>query len=243
MRKKRAIIGDIHGCLEELKELYEKLLSQGVEEFYHLGDLVDRGPDSIGVVRFCRAKGIKGVMGNHESSLLAMIERSKSPTFDPANLAPEKIQKWNIAQALSVDDLSYIRSLPKLHLIPEENLILVHGGLWPGREVWEQDKSILYLRVINPSKPGESRWPNRPGLYSMEDNRAEGFAPWEELYDGPHRVVYGHSVREEPKVLGETIGIDTGCVYGGALTAWTLPDNGFVQVKAHRAYVERDEFA
>lgn len=243
MHNKKAIIGDIHGCLAELKELYAELRALGVEEFYHLGDLIDRGPDSPGVVRFCRTHRFKGVMGNHESSLLAMIERSKNPQFDPRALAPDKHEKWLIAKALDSEDLAYIRALPKLHVIADENLVLVHGGLWPKRELWEQDKSILYLRVINPARPGESRWLSRPGLYTMEENRAEGFAPWEELYEGPHSVVYGHSVRDEPKVLGRTVGIDTGCVYGGALTAWVLPDKTFVQVKAHKTYALRDEFA
>ncbi len=237
--KTRAIIGDIHGCITELKELHEVLKAQGIEEFYHLGDLVDRGPDSPGVVRYCRLNGFRGVMGNHESSLLALIDRSKSPQFHPSMLPVEKIDRWDIARALSTEDIQYIRALPKLHVLDDSKVVLVHGGLWPKRNLWEQDRSILYLQVIHPDKPGDVRWTQRPGLYTLEESRAEGYSPWQELYDGDEEVIYGHSVFSEPNSQKLTLGIDTGCVYGGSLTAYVLPDRRFVQVKAHRAYSTR----
>jgi predicted phosphodiesterase len=234
--KTRAIIGDIHGCLSELKELHEVLKAQGIEDYYHLGDMIDRGPDSPGVVRYCRVNGFRGVMGNHESSLLALIDRSKSPHFQASKLPVEKLARWDIARALSSKDIQYIRSLPKLHVFDDLKIVLVHGGLWPNRSLWEQDRSILYLQVIHPNKPGEVRWTRRPGLYTLEESRAEGFSPWQELYDGEEEVVYGHSVFAKPSFQKSTLGIDTGCVYGGYLTAYVLPDRRFVQVKAHRAY-------
>lgn len=234
--KSKAIIGDIHGCITELVELHRLLIQEGIEEIYHLGDLVDRGPDSPAVVRYCRENGFRGVMGNHESSLLALIDRSRSPQFHPSSLTREKQGKWDIARALSAEDIAYLRALPKLHVLEGENMVLVHGGLWPGRSLWDQDRSILYLRVINPQKPGEVRWIERPGEYTLEDSRREGYAPWHELYDGPEEVIYGHTVYDRPQDHNRTFGIDTGCVYGGYLTAFMLPKRSYLQVKAKRAY-------
>ncbi len=239
MTRRKAIIGDIHGCIEELKELHAKLKALGIDEIYHLGDLVDRGPDSPGVVRFCRQNDIKGVMGNHESSLLSLIDRKKSPGFDPRTLGREKMAKWDIARALSSEDIAYIRALPKLHVLADDKLVLVHGGLWPKRNLWDQDRSILYLRVIHPDRPGEVRWLNKPGEYTLEQSRREGFAPWYELYDGSEHVLYGHTVNSKPLVHGQTVGIDTGCVYGGQLTAYVIPDKTFVHVEARRIYAKR----
>ncbi len=239
MGVRRAIIGDIHGCITELRELLSLLQSEGIEEIYHLGDLVDRGPDSLAVIRLCRELGLKGVMGNHESSLLALYDRSRSPDFQSQDLPREKRNKWEIAKAMSPEDLGYIRSLPKLHLLEDENLVLVHGGLWPKRSLAEQDRSVLYLRVIHPDRPGEVRWMEKPGHYTLEESRKAGFAPWYEIYDGSESVVYGHTVVDQPRLHGRTIGIDTGCVYGGSLTAYVLPEREFRQVKAKASYARR----
>lgn len=87
MASRIAIIGDIHGCVDELIALHEKLRAENITEIYHLGDLVDRGPDSVGVVRYCRENGFRGVMGNHESSLLNVIDRMAKPVFAPSKIS------------------------------------------------------------------------------------------------------------------------------------------------------------
>lgn len=239
MDNRIAIIGDIHGCIEELRELHAKIVAEGVDAIYHLGDLVDRGPDSPAVVQFCRKNKILGVMGNHESSLLSLLDKSRSPHFDTEAVSQAKSERMKILAKLKSDDLTYLKALPKLHLLESHQTVLVHGGLWPGRELWQQDRSILYLQVINPSRPHEIRWTSKFGEYSLEQSRAEGYAPWAELYDGPQRIIYGHTVFEEPQILGNTVGVDTGCVFGGKLTAVLLPDLRFISVKAGKAYALR----
>lgn len=239
MPMRTAIIGDVHGCLAELVELCALLRADGVHRIFHLGDLVDRGPDSAGVVKYCRENRIQGIMGNHESSLLALNEKVRSHYFDPRTLTPDKQIRVKILQAMKREDIAYLKLLPKLHALDEFNTVLVHGGLWPNRSLWHQDRSILYLQVIHPDRPGDVRWTSREGSYTLAQSRAEGFAPWQELYNGNEQVVYGHSVFEEPNIHGNTIGIDTGCVYGGKLTALVLPEKKFISVKAKAAYVER----
>lgn len=238
MSSPTAIIGDIHGCIGELKELVRLLRAEGVETIYHLGDLVDRGPDSVGVVRFCREQGIRGIMGNHENSLLRMIDKMNRPGVDMKSL--EGDERRTYVQKLSAEDLAYIRTLPKLHALDEYNVVLVHGGLFPGRSLYQQDVSVLFMQVIHPDRPGDIRWRNKPGKYTLEQSRAEGFAPWQELYDGDEIAVYGHTVFAEPSVLHNSIGIDTGCVFGGKLTALVLPEKRFVSIPAKKKYAERD---
>ncbi len=240
MAARIGIIGDVHGCLGEFQDLYAKLKSEGITHIFHLGDLVDRGPDSAGVVRFCREHDLRGVMGNHESTLLALIERMEKADFDPAKLSGAKAERLPVARSLSCEDIDYLKRLPKLHALDEFHIVLVHGGLWPRRNLWEQDRSILHLQAINPERPGEVRWLNKPGEYSSDENRAEGFVPWQELYDGPETVVYGHTVYAEPHIRPNSIGIDTGCVFGGRLTALILPDYRFVSVPARAKYADRE---
>lgn len=235
MTRRIAIIGDVHGCLEELKELIGQLRAEGITEIYHLGDLVDRGPDSAAVVKYCREHQILGVMGNHESSLLRFIDRrAKNPDLSAGEDRDSFVDK------LSSEDINYLHKLPKLHVIDEMNLVLVHAGLFPGRSLWQQDLSVLFMQVINPTRPGDIRWRNKAGQYTLESSRAEGYSPWQELYDGAEEVVYGHTVFAKPFVKGLTTGIDTGCVFGGSLTALILPERRFSSVKAKRQYSERE---
>jgi len=82
MMKRRAAIGDIHNSLKALKELYEMLEHESIDEIYHLGDLIDRGDDPMGVLAFCMEKGIEGVRGNHDGALL---EKHLKPQMPPNN--------------------------------------------------------------------------------------------------------------------------------------------------------------
>ena len=79
MKKKIACFGDAHGALDSLVELYSMLCWESLDELWHLGDLIDRGPDSEGVVAFCREFGIKGIMGNHEGAMLEKFIKNKTP--------------------------------------------------------------------------------------------------------------------------------------------------------------------
>ena len=241
VKRRIAIIGDIHGCIDELTELYGKLRADGISEVYHLGDLVDRGPDSVGVIRFCRDNQIFGIMGNHESSLLNVNDQIAKPDFDPRKLSVAKLEPITIAQRLAAEDIDYIRALPKLHVIDEFNLVLVHAGLYPTRPLYLQDRTVLYMQMIHPDRSGDIRWTSKQGQYTNEESRALGYAPWQELYDGAERVIHGHTVYGEPNIQGLTTGIDTGCVFGGSLTALIIPDEKFIQVKAKMKYAERHE--
>ena len=139
----------------------------------------------------------------------------------------------------------YLESLPFLHVSDELETVLVHGGLYPEIELWQQiPHAMIRAQLIHTQRPiGDIRWweTDKEGR-SEESNRAEGWVRWYEVYDHPYLCVYGHSVFKEPyyhvnKVGGRSLGIDTGCVFGGTLTAVVLPEMKFISVPACREYV------
>ncbi len=231
-----AVIGDVHGCIDEFSTMLDRLDQEGVREIFHLGDLVDRGPDSLGVVKLCRERGLRGVMGNHEWALLRKLDslkagRNKDSSFDS-----------ELALQLSYDAASeaYLRSLPKLHVDDGFETLLVHGGLWPNLPLWKQPIAVMFAQLIHPNRPGDVRWwkIDQKGI-SEEENYQLGYRRWWEVTDEPYHVIYGHTVHDEPFVYGRTIGVDTGCVFGRALTAVIMPEKRFIKVAAKRTYVEK----
>jgi len=125
-----AIIGDVHGCLDELATLVSMLEHSSIDSIWHLGDLVDRGPDSGGVVRFCMEKKIEGVLGNHESTILSLYSGVKAGT---KNAAPDKLR--TISQ-LGEAEISYLEKLPLLHVFDDLEAVIVHAGLEPILPPW-----------------------------------------------------------------------------------------------------------
>lgn len=91
MKKRIAWFGDVHGALDSLLELYSMLCWESLDEIWHLGDLIDRGPDSEGVVSFCREFGIKGIIGNHEGAMLEKFIKNKTPP----KKNPDKIRTYH----------------------------------------------------------------------------------------------------------------------------------------------------
>ena len=169
-----ATIGDIHGCIIEFKELLNKLEWLSLDEIWALGDLVDRGPESGQVVELCRKKGIKAVMGNHDSSLLSLRMRMKTK-----GLIPQNPDKYKSIQQLGEKDWKYLQNLPKLHIIDPLGLILVHGGVWPALEWYKQPDAVIRAQLIHPTRL-ENRWWGRDATKhkcgkTEEESKKEGF--------------------------------------------------------------------
>ncbi len=236
MQERFAVIGDIHGCSDEFSILLDRLHSEGIQSIFHVGDLVDRGPDSLGVIKLCCERDIQGVMGNHESVLLRKLDLLHRGRNIDIPLVHE----------LSQDSTSeaYLRKLRWLHVMDEHETILVHGGLWPGLQLWEQPPAVMFAQLIHPERPGDVRWwgKDRDGN-SEEENYNLGYRRWWELCEEPYHVIYGHTVHEKPFIYKRTIGIDTGCVFGGALTAIIMPEKRFIQIPAKRIYAPRERHA
>ena len=115
--------------------------------------------------------------------------------------------------------------MPLTYQVPEEKTVLVHGGFLPKRP-WHQQPARVVTRIQVVGPDGEphkrSQFPEAPH--------------WSELWQGPPYVVYGHTPRLEPLHSPWSLGIDTSCVLGGALTACVLPERKIVQVRARQKY-------
>lgn len=233
----KAFIGDIHGCADELIALHGMLCHESIDEIYHLGDLVDRGPDSGAVVSFCRENYISGVMGNHEDSIMRWRDRVKK-----GDVPKNQDKARTLSQLTDERDWQYLADLPPLMVHDDLRYISVHAGLWPGLSWQDQPKhGVCRAQLIHPSNPGPTRW-YKKDMYgvSEEEHRAKGFVRWYEVYDHEYGVVTGHTVwGDKPKVIERMsglpiIGVDTGCNWTGVLTAVILPEMKFLSTPLKR---------
>jgi hypothetical protein len=225
------VVGDVHGCLSELRALVRRCSAGRDARVVLVGDLVAKGPDSAGVVQWARESGALAVLGNHDAHVLRL--RPGAPDAVDAGRAP-KAHHVAVADTLSAADWAWLEALPlwlaldaEAHPLPTEQRarwLVVHAGLVPGVALPAQKRDhILNLRSIaadgSPSK------------------RIEG-APWASRWVGPPHVVFGHDAVRGLQRHAWATGLDTGCVYGHELTALVLPKGELVSVPARRTYAE-----
>ena len=199
---RRIFVGDIQGCREQLSNLLAVVeFESGVDQLFPTGDLVNKGPDSDGVLRLLMDLDARPVLGNHD---LLFLE--KGAIADPA------CEEWLRAQP-------YARVLP--------DVILVHAGLHPK---WTEadlanlspediDFAITVRYCDGDGNRPDTDWPI-PG---------DPYRPWHEFYHGTKRVVFGHWARQGLLHTDKLVGLDTGCVYGNPITAWIAEDDRIVQ--------------
>lgn len=243
-----AIIGDIHGCITEFKELHQILKSLGLINVWCVGDLVDRGPDSAAVIRYCIENSINSVKGNHDESICNIYKY-----YRLTGKLPHNEDKRNTLSQLNCSDgetlYAWLENLPLLRVFDDERLILVHGGLWPNLPLYKQPHNVVRTQMIHPSFPGGTRWWGEDAKYSKsgkteEQSKNEGWERWYKVYDFEYDTIFGHSTFAQPFIhqregFGKTIGIDTGTSFGGTLTACVyekgLPPF-FISVKNRKVY-------
>lgn len=243
MDKRTIIIGDVHGCLDEFRMLVDRVgYRQGVDRLIIAGDLVDRGYDSAGVIRYAMEIGADAVQGNHDAKLLRrrkhMLKASASPTYRNP-MYPDADQEHTISQLGDIE-IAWLEGLPYYIELPEHNALVVHAGFSPGVPLYKQSKETMTMvRFISPD------------TYRMMPLEMPGFRQpagsvfWADLWDDTRDVIFGHNVvgREGIHIWKGTkgagcYGIDTGCVFGGRLTAMVLTglDREVVQVAAMDTY-------
>lgn len=232
-------IADIHGCLEEFRELLELVTyKQGNDRLILLGDLVDRGPDPIGVVRLAQEIQAELIQGNHENKHIRYRKHEKandSGKKNPVVLFP-KIQAEHAL--LSDQDLEWMEKAPAMIRV-SPNLIAVHAGLETAYSADNQRVEILNrIRYVN----GEGRMVS---LKHQEIDQPKESYLWATKWKGPESVIYGHAIHslKLPRIDtfegGLCVGLDTGCVFGGRLSAFILEETGewsISQVQAKKRY-------
>lgn len=236
------IIGDVHGCFEELIILLNKLnynvhfdnttdryevIHPGKHIAVFVGDLVDRGPNSPEVVRLVMDMVSQGiaycVSGNHDDKLYRKLIGRNVQVRHGLELTMEQLKGYNKKFLNRIRE--FLGSLPHHILLDEGRLVIAHAGL-AGHLHGKHGKSIRDLCLYGPTTGAV----DEKGLPIRLD--------WAADYSGQAVVVYGHTPVHEPSWKNNTINIDTGCVFGGKLTALTYPDNILTTVDAVQAYAE-----
>ncbi|MGA2692923.1 MAG: metallophosphoesterase [Opitutaceae bacterium] len=210
-------VGDIHGCHNEFADLLHQLDLKGGDRTVLLGDLVNRGPNSPKVIDLARQAGALSLLGNHELRLLKFRK-----TGDRKYMKEHDLETFD---ALRPQDWAYLESMQLTYEDAELNTVFVHGGFLPG-EPWHKQPAEVVTRIQVIDKEGRPK-------KRADDPEAPS---WADLWGGPPFVIYGHTPRPEVYKLKWSLGIDTGCVMGGYLTAYILPERRIVQVKARQRY-------
>lgn len=235
-------IGDVHGCVDELVSLVTTLKVAADDLVVLLGDLVDRGPDPESVVQYVKENGFTTVLGNHDSKVTRYHYHVLLSRQNPSYKIPMKAPQSYFG--LSESSLKLLANAPHAIFIPklekyEFPIALVHAGLSPAGfhqdpQAFIRNRYFIKNHATNTLTPVKSV--QIDGIWHVPENSY----PWTYFWDGRWTVVYGHNVHWDPEVVNNTIGIDAGCCFGGALRAWVL-ENGssfFVDIPAKNRYSE-----
>lgn len=234
------VVGDIHGCAEELAALLERLTLEPGDRLISVGDLYHRGPDPVGVAQQLAAlPGFELVLGNHERAMLRRAglvgERADGQDGLPM---PDDTSAWGPevlagdgrtpmdASAAGQEELllGLLVQQPYFRLGQLEDgsgWVVVHAGVVPGAPLEEAPPELLCSVRRLRHLPGQPYW--------------------YEAYPGPDLVLFGHTPSPIPRARHArgrlvALGLDTGCVYGGSLTAYRLEDGEIEVVDAQRDY-------
>ena len=235
------IIGDIHGCFDELVELLKGLgyeistqpdgetivkPPEGRKAIF-VGDFVDRGPKVAEVLRLVmwmqKADAAICVPGNHDVKLVrALHGRNVNPTH---GLAETLSQLEKESTEFKAQIAEFVDGLVSHYVLDNGKLVVAHAGMkteLQGRASGRVREFALY---------GETTGETDEFGLPIRGN-------WADEYRGDAMVVYGHTPVAEPQWVNRTINIDTGCVFGGKLTALRYPEKELVSVPAHQTYYE-----
>ncbi len=239
----RWIVGDIQGCARELDRLLESIrFNPARDELWSAGDLINRGPDSLQVLRTWTSIAGKGVIGNHEVDALLAFSGARKKRL------PALRELFAASDAVGL--MIALRALPVLKHLPSggkgPDVWLVHAGLspaWtriqdvaamineePHDDDWLRSEAVDYATNVRCCTPDG----RRSGHLGPPDECEPPFQPWDEFYRGETLVVHGHWARRGFYRGDLTMGLDSGCVYGGDLTAWCQDEDVVFRVPAAR---------
>jgi len=213
-------IGDVHGCVDELQDLLRRCDYQPGDAIVFLGDLVAKGPDSCGVVQMAQELGALGVRGNHEYEVIRWHHALGSGMKPPAIGG----EHYHLACALPPKAMEWVKNCPWYIHSNHLQHTFVHAGMVAGLRLQRQNPRLMMnMRSVLPdgtvTAKHFSNW------------------PWARLWGGPSTVVFGHDADRGLQFYDKAMGIDTGCVYGGRLTAYILPEKKLVSVGAKKQYL------
>ena len=196
-------IGDVHSCADELSELLDRAAVTSADRLVFTGDLLSRGPKPHEVLKLYRKHGGRAAVGNHEQRLLdarrARLKGEKGPKLSASH--------QTLVTELSADDWALLEALPLFVDVPEHGIVVAHAGIDPSLPLSDQDPWVVtHVRSIDAEGKLSEKWGT----------------PWGARYAGPLHIVFGHNAQKSPQLHPFATGLDTGCVYGGRLTAMVL---------------------
>jgi len=236
------VVGDVHGCRTELERLLGDLgyqlrsdeTGRSVDAVHpqgrravFVGDLVDRGPDSPGVLRLVMGMVAGGnalcVPGNHENKLVKALRGRNVTISHGLETTLAQLEAEDESFRKQVEEFCY--GLVSHYVLDGGNLVVAHAGLKESL----QGRSSSRVRAF--------------ALYGESTGETDEFGlpvryPWAKEYRGRATVLYGHTPVPEPEWINNTLCLDTGCVFGGRLTALRYPERELVSVPADRTYYE-----
>ena len=219
------IVGDVHGCADELHALLDRChYRRGRDVIVCAGDVVNKGPRSVDVVRFLRGEGALAVRGNHDEAALAYATGIKRVSTK---------SQWAWTARLNADDRAWLRELPFAIVLPQHDVVVVHAGVVPGVALEEQClRNFITMRSL--SVRNAAQRDGRARYYADEAPASTG--SWANAWEGPEHIVFGHDARAGLQRYEHATGIDSACVYGHELSALLLPGHDVVSVAAARNY-------
>ncbi|TAQ83335.1 hypothetical protein B7494_g8342 [Chlorociboria aeruginascens] len=231
------VVGDVHGMKNSLVELLKKIKFE--EKHDHLimaGDMISKGPDSAGVVDLAMKMGATGVRGNHEDRIILAYANMlaehvnvntpgpyedterKQDAFEKENLSGGDYKDRSLAKALGKERIKWLQSCPVILRVGQlgdmGEVVVVHAGLTPGVKLEQQDPTlVMNMRTIG--KDGIPSDTREGTVWTKAWNKHQKSLPKRDR----KTVIYGHDSKRGLKIKKYSVGIDTGCLKGGKLSA------------------------
>ncbi|MDQ3252550.1 MAG: metallophosphoesterase [Acidobacteriota bacterium] len=214
MAGRTIVVGDIHGCFDELQDLLATVAFAGDDRLICVGDLIVKGPKNREVLdMFGADERCASVLGNHDRALLRFWRGEKASLKEAQQMCRAELEAGGRRPRYE----AFLASLPLM--IDLGASVVVHAGVRPGVALAAQViEDLTELRTLG------------------ADRTAREGAPWYEQYDGEKLVLFGHWPAEDVRRGRRAIGLDTGCVYGGRLTAYIVETGEMKSVQARRVY-------
>lgn len=248
---RKIIIGDVHGCLSELKALLDMCSLQPADQLFFIGDLIDKGTDSVGVVKYVYELSlklnVKLILGNHEEKFLRYLRNKKEnpKALKEMIILPDFL---TLEENLTEGELNLLYQSYYSFRIVDTNILLIHGGL-PGTCKLQFDVNYQYnihspkvfkhLDLIT-----KTRYLDAFGDFISlgQENKNSSF--WADTYDGKFgTILFGHQpfFQDKPVFFNNAVGLDLGCVFGGSLLAYIIESDivRWEKIKAFKVYANK----
>lgn len=234
------IIGDIHGCYTELLDLIEKLdyqMDSGIPKHPNgrrlafVGDAMDRGPDSINVLKMLFAMQDANILtyspGNHCNKLYRFAKGNSVQVTHGLETTVAELDAMPSDKRKSFLDRykRFYEAIPLYHSLANGNLIVAHAGIkeeMVNIPISDQIQVFVLYGDITGKRLPDGRPVRRD---------------WAKHYKGKAFIVYGHTPVNEPRIVNQTVNIDTGCVFGGSLTALRYPEMEIISVPSLQPHI------